>query len=125
MIDLLFSGDSIRRDVMTVLSFHRNKTEAKWSFDIPELNGLQIFAGLLNISDKTTGETGMHLVWNATYNEMKSSVSFTVKNSTMVGKTNYTAVFNASVEKLHYATVMQHINTGSFMITSMNETYYW
>lgn len=110
---------------MTVLSYHRNKTEAKWSFDIPEMEGLKIFAGLLNLSDVTTGEKGMHLVWNATYMERNASVSFTMKNSSMVGKKNYTAVFNASLEKLHVATVLQHIKTDTFMITSMNETFYW
>ncbi|KAJ8040656.1 hypothetical protein HOLleu_15014 [Holothuria leucospilota] len=118
-------GDMLRRDILTKLTFHRNKTEAKWTFDVPEMDGLKIFAGLLNISDKTTGEMGMHLVWNATYNEKKTSVSLTMKNSSVEGKTNITGVFNASVEQLYFSVVGQLINTDTFMIASLNDTYYW
>ncbi|WP_411026976.1 hypothetical protein, partial [Salmonella sp. s55044] len=56
---------------------------------------------------------------------MSSSVSLTLKDSTVEGMTNLTGVFNASVEQLYFSSVGQYIDTGTFSIASLNETYYW
>ncbi|XP_071851075.1 uncharacterized protein [Apostichopus japonicus] len=118
-------GDLLNRNVTSLMTLTPEKKEVKWSLNIPEMGDLRIFAGLLNLSNPSTGEQGIHAVWNATHNETKLSVSATYMNSTISSKTNYTGVFNASVNDLKYSWVAQHIGTDSFMMTSLNNTYYW
>lgn len=125
LIPLILKGDLLNRNVTSLMTLTPEKKEVKWSLNIPEMGDLRIFAGLLNLSNPSTGEQGIHAVWNATHNETKLSVSATYMNSTISSKTNYTGVFNASVNDLKYSWVAQHIGTDSFMMTSLNNTYYW
>ncbi|PIK42539.1 hypothetical protein BSL78_20615 [Apostichopus japonicus] len=67
-------GDLLNRNVTSLITLTPEKKEVKWSLNIPEMGDLRIFAGLLNLSNPSTGEQGIHAVWNATHNETKLSV---------------------------------------------------
>ena len=121
----LITGQELRREISSLITFNRAKLEAKWNFSIPELQ-TYAFAGLLNLTDPKTFTSGFHLVANATsgptYN---ASISATLKNVTTLEKTNYTAVFNASVMELYFANVAQYVRTADSLTASVTNYFYW
>jgi len=125
LVNFTAPGETLRREISSLITFNRAKYEAKWNFSVPEMQ-TYAFAGLLNLKDPKTFTSGFHLVANATAGpDYKASISTTLKNVTTVEKSNYTAVFNASVNELYMADVAQMITTPQSMKLSLTNFYYW
>ncbi|XP_022101695.1 uncharacterized protein LOC110985170 [Acanthaster planci] len=125
LVNFTAPGAELRREISSLFTFNRAKLEAKWNFSIPELQ-TYVFAGLLNLTDPSTSTSGFHLVANATAGpKYTASVSTTLKNVTTLEKTNYTAVFNASVMNLHFANVAQYVGMANNWRASATNYYYW
>jgi hypothetical protein len=125
LVNFTAPGAELRREISSLFTFNRAKFEAKWNFSIPDLQ-TYAFAGVLNLTDPRTSTKGFHLVVNATAGpEYNASVSTTLKNVTTLEKTNYTAVFNASVMGLYFANVAQYVNTANSWRASATNYYYW
>ncbi|XP_038049527.1 uncharacterized protein LOC119723087 [Patiria miniata] len=125
LVNFTAPGEELTREISSLITFNRAKYEAKWNFSIPELQ-TYAFAGLLNLKDPSTFTSGFHLVANATSGpDYKASISTTLKNVTTLEKTNYTAVFNASVMDLYFANVAQYVSTANNWRASATNYYYW
>ena len=120
------SGKDRKREVTSVASFDRSKTEFRYNFSIPEAN-VSFFSGILNRTCSKSKTSGFQFVSNFTAlrPEYNGSVSLTLMNSTIVDKSNYTAVYNMSFMDLYSAAVAEYVQTPTFLIASTNVTYYW
>ncbi|XP_072173028.1 uncharacterized protein [Diadema setosum] len=118
-------GEDLTRNVTSLMSLDRLRRTLQWTFTVPEVKNLTIFAGIIN--ETTKAASAYRAVFNVSGAENAASVDFLVKNETTVAQKNLTAVYNASINNLYWATVGQFIRqsaSGNWN-AHLTETYYW
>ena len=124
-MNLFFTGEEISRNITSFLSVDRLQKTAKWTFTVPEVKNFIMFAGIIN--ETTDSSAAYRAVFNVSAADNAASVDFLVKNETTLSQKNLTAVFNASINSLYWATVGQFVRQSASgdWNADITETYYW
>ena len=118
-------GEELTRNITSFLSVDRLRKTAKWTFTVPEVKNFNMFAGIIN--ETTDSFSAFRAVFNVSAADNAASVDFLVKNETTLSQKNLTAVFNASMNSLYWATVGQFVRQSASgdWNAHLTETYYW
>ncbi|XP_077982064.1 uncharacterized protein LOC144437068 [Glandiceps talaboti] len=137
VVNFTAPGQNLTRNISSLLTLNRNKTELVWNFTIPELKNISMAAGVQNFSEPMKNLTQFVASFNATYGCKNFSNWIRVRNETLnitriengreiiIPVNNYSYAWNISLNDLFFSVESDVVNKTGNWSSTFNVTYYW